>query len=303
MNTDVKPAELTLVNGTDTIVIRPRQANAGNPVMCKSWDLGSPEVRYTTVPNPGADGVTESNGYLGARTVQLELQVLGGKDPLPPHDIHDAYWYAQKLTQMVHPKSNPVLRISRSAELTWEMALRGDPYSMPFTRRSASVIDLSMSFVCPLGLIEGPLLSVTTPASGGGETDLDFPFAFPFTFGLVGATYPQVSFTVGGDSPVAPIVYISGPVTDPEVRSGDDRFAFDGLTLAAGQTVQIDHATGNIRLGNASSGQILDDMNAYNTVDWAVSNFWSWQPGPRTLRLYSQTGSATAQYRERLLAI
>lgn len=302
MNTDVRPAELTLVNGADTIVIRPREPHAGNPVMCKLWDLGAPEVRYTTVPNPGADGVTESSGYLGSRTVQLELQILGGKDPLTG-EIHDAYWYAQKLTQMAHPRSSPVLHISRSKDLTWQMALRGDPYSMPFTRRSASVIDLTMSFVCPLGLIEGPWQCFETPASGGGETDLDFPFAFPFTFGLVGATYPLVSFTVGGDSPVAPMLYISGPVTNPEVRSGDDRFRFDGLTLTAGQTVQVDMAGGNIRRGNSSSGQILDDMSVYNTVDWAVSNFWSWQPGARQLRLYSQTGKATVQYRERVLTI
>lgn len=302
MNTDVKPAELTLVNGADTIVIRPRQAHAGNPIMCKSWDLGAPDVRYTTVPNPGADGVTESNGYIGSRTVRLELQIVGGKDPLTG-EVHDAYWYAQKLTQMVHPKASPVLTISRSNELTWRMALRGDPYSMPFTRRSASILDLTMSFVCPLGLIEGPLREVTTPASGGGQTDVDFPFAFPFTFGLSGALYPQVSFTVGGDSPVAPIIYISGPVKDPEVVSGEDRFAFDGLTLAAGQTVQIDNGTGNIRLGDADSRQILDDMSAYNTVDWAVSNFWSWQPGARSLRFYSQTGSVTVQFRERILTI
>lgn len=302
MNTDVRPAELTLVNGADTIVIRPRQPHAGNPVMCKSWDLGAPEVRYTSVPNPGADGVTESPGYLGARTVQLELQILGGKDPVTG-EVHDAYWYSQKLTQMAHPCSSPVLTISRSTDLTWQMALRGDPYSMPFTRRSASVIDLTMSFVCPLGLIEGPLRCFETPASGGGETDVDFPFTFPFTFGLVGATYPQVSFNVGGHSPVAPILYISGPVKDPEVRSGDDRFRFDGLTLTAGQTVQVDMGSGDIRLGNPASSQIVDDMTVYNTVDWAVSNFWSWPPGDRLMRFYSQTGKATVQYRERVLTI
>lgn len=305
MNTDRKPAELKLVNGTDTIVIRPKVAGALDPILCKQWDLGAPELRFTTVANPGSDGTTESDGYLGQRTVTMEVVVMGGKDPVTGA-VHDAYWYASKLTQMQHPRATPVLQITRDDELnagkTWNMALRGGGYTAPFTSRSAALLEMSLTFVCPGGLIDGPLLSFTTPTSGaGGNTDLDFPTSLPFTFGLTGSTFPQLNLNVGGDATVIPTVYISGPVKNPEVRSGDDKFVFDGLTLIAGQTVQIDMASGAIRLG--SGGQITDDMNAYNTVDWAKSSFWAWQPGFHNVRFYSTTGSVTVQYRERRLTI
>jgi hypothetical protein len=302
MHTDVKPAELRLVNGTDTIIVRPRQAGAFDPIMCKSWDLGAPEVRYTTVANPGADGVTESDGFLGSRTVQLELQIMGGYDPVTKQ-VHDAYWYAQKLTQMAHPRSKPVLEVSREEDVTWRLSLRGDPFSMPFTSRSAALIDLTLTFVCPSGFIESELLPFTTGPSGDGATvDLDFAMVFPFTFGPAGDAYPQLNLNVGGDSPVTPGVFISGPVTDPEVRSGPDRFRFDGLTLAAGETVYIDMGSGAVRL-ITSNGEVSEDMGPYNTVDWAVSSFWVWEPGPHNVRFYSTTGTVTVQYRERRLTI
>lgn len=313
MNTDRKPAELRLVNGPDTIVIRPRSAGALDPIMCKQWDLGSPEMRYTSVANPGADGVTYSEGFVGSRTVTLELAIMGGRDPITGIS-HDAYWYATKLTQMAHPKATPTLEISRADEIsngsTWSMELRGAPYSLPFTSRSGALLELQLTFTCPLGLIEGPLLCHTTPDSTDvGNTDLDFPVTMPFTFGLTGAKYPHVTMTIGGDSMVAPTVYIAGPVQDPDLRVGDgqsdgERFAFKGLTLPVGQTVQIDMAAGTVKLGDTATGTIIDDMSAYNKVDWAVSSFWQWLPGTTYTLLYrNTTGNATVQYRERRLTI
>jgi hypothetical protein len=308
MNTDPKPAELRLVNGTDTIVIRPRSAGGLDPIMCKQWDLGSPEMRYTSVANPGADGVTYSEGFTGSRTVTLDLAILGGRDPITGLS-HDAYWYANKLTQMAHPKALPVLQITRDDEInagaTWSMDLRGSPYSLPYSSRSASLLELQLTFTCPLGLIEGPLLCFTTPAPDDtGDTDLDMPFMLPFTFGLTGAKYPHITMEVGGDSMVTPMVYISGPVTNPDLRMDDgDRFAFKGLTLPVGQTVQIDMGAGTVRLGDADTGMVTDDMGAYNQVDWAVSSFWQWQPGTHTLLYRNTTGNVTVQYRERRLTI
>lgn len=308
MNTDRKPAELRLINGTDTIIIRPRSAGGLDPIMCKQWDLGAPEVRYTSVANPGADGVSYSEGFLGSRTVTLDLAIMGGRDPITGQ-THDAYWYANKLTQMSHPKSAPELLITRDDETnagrTWKMQLRGSPYSLPYTQRSAALLEMQLTFTCPLGLIEGPRLSFSTPdSSSAGQTDLDFPTAMPFTFGLHGALYPHIAMTVGGDSVVAPVVYVSGPVTDPDLRMDDgDRFAFKGLTLPAGQTVEVDMASGVIRLGDTGTGQITDDMGAYNLVDWAVSSFWQWAPGIHTLTYRNTTGNVTVQYRERRLTI
>lgn len=312
MHTLVKPAELRLHNGTEQVVIRPRRVGGRDPVICRTWDLGSPDVRYTSTPNPGADGVTETGGFLGSRTVTLELQIMGGLDPVTREE-HDAYWYVSRLIRMTHPAANPILSVSRYDDLSagkdepWQMVLRGNPYSVVFGSRAAAVIELQLTFTCPGGQLESTLRSFATrdvPEDDDLATDWIFPAVFPKGFGLMGATYPILSIPVGGDSAVTPIVYISGPVKDPEIRGDEGEvFAFDGLTLAGGETVQIDMGTGDIRLGRVDSGVIYDDMSAYGAVDWGVSTYWTWAPGVHRLSYLSTTGTVTVQFRERRFTI
>lgn len=323
MNTAVKPAKLTLVNGTEELIIRPVPANASNPIMCRSWDLGAPDVRYTSTPNPGADGTTESPGFLGSRQVSLELQILGGPKP-EDGTVHDAYWYAAKLVQMTHPSANPVLIVERlddlagealavdpTADTNWYMQLRGNPYAVPYVQRSAAMVEMQLSFTCPSGVLESGVkrFDAGPAVQPGNVVDWVFPCDFPQTFGLYGVIYPQLNINVGGDSAVNPIISIAGPATNPEIicDATDPKkkttFRFKGLTLAAGQSVGIDMGTGNIRLGPTDSGAIPDDMTAYNTVDWEVSTFWTWTPGMHEVVYNCPTGIITVEFSERRLTI
>jgi len=317
---DRKPAQLTLTNGSTSVLLRRMYPRGGDPVICKSYDLGSPEFRYTTVANPGTDGTSYSDGFVGARTVTFELAIMGDYNPgsVDPTK-HDAYWYANQLASMTHPMAKPVLTIERNddianevlkqhpdiAKYTQTMELRGAPYSLPYTSRSAALLEMQLVFTCPLGLIEGPLLKYTAVDTDPTDAAQDwvFPAKFPKKFGAMNTAFPRMAINVGGDTAVAPILYISGPCTNPEVISGEDRFAFDGLILDAGQTVQIDMATGSVRLGTETTGTILDDMTVYNTVDWAVSTFWRWLPGKHEVFYLNTHGSLQIQFKERRLIV
>lgn len=303
MNHDRIPAQLTLVNGADTITVRPLFPAGSDPIMCKTWDLGAPEYRYTTVANPGGDGTTYSDGFVGARTVTFELAILGDTH-------HDAYWYANKLTAMTHPAARPTLKINRADETTsgttYYMDLRGSPYNLPYTSRSAALLELQLVFTCPLGLLESCLydLGPTTPLPATTLYDWVFPAKFDKTFGIINERFPRNTFTIGGDTTIAPIIYINGPCTDPEIIADNTQhFRFTGLTLTAGQTVQIDMGAGTVRLGTTDTGTILDDMTVYNTVDWAVSTFWRLTPGEHTIVYIATSGSMQIQYRERRINI
>lgn len=308
MNHDVKRAALKLIdtNSGRSVLIRPDSAKPTDPIMCQSWDLGAPDMRYTSVPNPGADGITESAGFLSARTVVLDLQILGDRDP-DGVNRHDAYWYADRLIAMTHPAASPKLEIRRLNDETtlggiWEMQLRGNPHSLAFTRRAAALLELQLSFLCPSGVLDGPLSRFPMPpAPGGGIVEWRFPAKFPKTFGGAVDAYPILAVNVYGDLAVYPVVYISGPCVDPELRADDkDVFRFEGLTLTSGQTVQIDMGSGDIRLGT-TTGTVTDDMSAYGSVDWGVSTFWTWLPGPHRMRFMSTTGSVFVELRERRL--
>jgi len=307
-----KKAELTLIDeaAKERITIRPRDTTSGRamPILCKTWDLGSPDVRYTSVPNPGADGVTESPAFLGARTVVLDLQIIDGHDP-DTGIHHDAYYYVTKLTRMTHPACDAVLVITRYDELThgepWQMRLRGNPFSIAYGQRAGAILELQLSFTCPSGFLEGPLVAYETPVNAAVDvtTDWVFPAKFPKTFGLSGAIYPYLTIPVTGDAAVQPVIYIIGPVTDPEIH-GDpgEKFRFNGLTLAGGQAVRIDMGAGDIQLGT-TTGTVLDDMSAYGAVDWSVSTFWTWEPGIHSVRYLSTTGSVRVEFRERRFTI
>ncbi len=308
MHTAVHPAELILIDGDVQVVVRPRDATAGDPIMCREWNLGAPETRYTTTPRPGADGVEQGAGYLGSRTVTLDLQILGGLDPITGA-VRDAYWYEQRLVAMTHPAANPVLQISRAGDTTgtYRLALKGNPFDAPKTRRSAALLELSLSFTAPLGLIEGPLKSFSTRASDIGIDALDwlFPAAFPKGFGpSADLVYPHLTFTVGGSAAVNPSIYITGPVEDPEVRvSNGEQFKFTGLTVHSGQTLHVDMESGVVRVGDVATGRIFDETTPFQAIDFDVSTFWRWQPGEYTVTYPKTSGVLTVQFRERLLTI
>lgn len=306
MNTTTSPAELKLVNGATTITLRPKNANAGNPIHCREWNLGAPEVRVNSTPAPGSDGTYESPAYLGSRQVSFDLQIVGGVDENTGVS-HDAYWYAEQLTAMSHPRALTYLEISRDggthAGKVFRMGLRGDPWTLPFNRRSAGLLELTLNFTCPLGLIEGPLQSVQTQPPSDTTGQWTFPAILPKDFGFSQAQNPLVDIAVGGTSPINPIVYISGPCKNPMVETDDNEiFAFSGLTLASGETVQIDMAAGTVLLGTRRDGAD-PDRSVYHLVDWSQSSFWTWAPGLHVVRYTANAGTATIQWRERQLSI
>lgn len=306
MNTKTSPAELKLVNGDIKITLRPANANAGNPIHCREWNLGAPDVRVTSTPAPGSDGTFEGPAFLGSRQVTFDLQIVGGVDDNTGL-THDAYWYVEQLTSMAHPRAKTYLEISRDggthAGKVYRMGLRGEPWTLPINRRSAGLLEMSLTFVCPLGLIEGPLRSIQSRPPGGNTGSWTFPAELPKDFGFSDAQNPLVNILVEGNSPITPTVYISGPCKDPMVETDDGEvFAFSGLKLASGETVQIDMGAGTVLFGTRRDGPD-PDRSAYQLVDWTQSSFWTWAPGLHVVRYTANAGTTTIQWRERLLSI
>lgn len=293
MRHTTKPAELTLINGTDTVVIRPRVATSADPVFCRQWDLGAPDVRVTATPIPGSDGTEEGPAFLGARTITLDLTIQGSA-------IRSAYDYLTTLTKMSHPLQKPVLKVSRATGTaeTWTLPLRGNPFSVQWTRRSAALIDVQLSFTSPGGLLEGPLRSYEFQAAGTESGGLVFPSDFPEDFGTGASTNPYRAIDVGGMAPVSPTLYFQGPLTGAEAYTDDnERFRMPDLILAAGQLAMVDMETGDVLLdGNPAN-------SLYHLVDFDVSSFWRWNPGRHIVRHVGNSGRLTVQFTERALTI
>jgi hypothetical protein len=290
------PASLTLVDEYDTLTIRPEVVTASDPIVCKSWDLGAPEVRSTMAENATADGTLDTSGYTGARTVTMDLQILGDT-------FYSPYAYAERLAAMTHPARRPKLFITRNSPEArgqqWELQLRGNPFSISYGRRAAAMLEMQLSFTAPLGYLLGPLQGYeSTWASDTTSTGFGLPTGFPMSTGTAAADNPYIDLSIGGSAPVHPVIYIYGYSKDPEIR-GDtgEVFKFAGLTVPTGQFVEIDMAAGTVRMAAAP------DASVYGLVDWSVSTFWRWQPGPHTLRYIATSGRAAIHFRERRFTI
>lgn len=299
-------AALTLIDGGVEIPIRPLNATSGDPIACRTWDLGSPEVRITSTPNPGADGVTESGGFTGARTVTMDLLIRG--DAKNRAGGHDPYWYINQLTKMCHPARRPLLKIQRndesSAGRAWFLSLRGDPWSLTYDRASAGMINLQLTFVAASGAFESDLWTVSSSTVNTvAATDWHFPATFPKGFGATSGA-PKVIAEVLGTSPISPVLYVSGPARNPHLIDDlGQEFSFQNLVLVSGQTVRIDMNAGTVLV--ASPDMTFDDSTSdvFHTVDFEESTFWVWPPGTRTVSMLSDSGSFAVQWRNRQLSI
>lgn len=290
------PASLTLVSDTDSIELRPARARASDPVVCSRWDLGAPSVRESEVDMPGADGSIDRSSYTGSRSVSFELVVFGD-------DTQSPYAYLERLEAMTHPGIRPVLRIERdvpeAAGQTWEMQLRGNPFSIAYGRAAAAKLDLTLQFTAPLGYLEGDWQAYQSlQADETSATGFSAPFSFPLATGNTTADNPILYATVRGSAPIAPYLYINGPATNPRITDDSGQsFTFTGLTIALNQFVEIDMGAGTVRLMGSP------DASVYHLVDFSVSTFWRWPPGEHVVRYFATSGSVAVSWRDRRYSI
>lgn len=290
------PAELKLTDTYGTITIRPTSASANDPILCREWDLGAPQVRVTSTPRNGGDGDIEGAGYTGSRTVTMELQIFGD-------DTHSPYWYAERLAAMTHPARKPVLSLRRGAPDsggdTWTMNLRGNPFSISYGKRAAAMLEMQLSFECPDGYLLSPLRQYQSlAASAVTITGWALPLILPLNLGTGAGSNPGIVINLDSAAPVAPVIAIYGPITNPKISlDTGEVFAFKGLTLGSGQFVHIDMNEATVRL----NGDV--DSSVYHLVDWTVSTFWRLQPGVNTITYIASSGRVLVQFYERRMTI
>jgi hypothetical protein len=275
------PAKLTLVDGDTTIVIRDMPAKAPGDavaaVACSQWDPGAPEPRTAMFERAGLDGVDDATAFVGARTVTLDLVVFGGGDMGYGNPKRSAYTLVEQLVSMTHPSRRPLLQVQRylggdpidPVGEVWELKLRGNPFSIAYGRKAATMLELSLVFSAPEGLFEGPWQESYTAPAGVGEAKFVFPYTHAFTFGSIADSSPAIVVDVDSVVPVPPVLIFVGPATNPKViLSSGQSFGFTGLAIAAGQEVVVDMAAGTALLNGDWTSPV------YHLVDWTYSTFW-----------------------------
>lgn len=288
------PARLSLVDGSEEIVIRPAKPGADSPVLCKSWEVGAPAIREAVSDQIGSDGVNDGTVYTGAGSITLDLIIRDAPG-------ESAYGLLERVAAMAHPSRRPYLYAARGAAgENWRIELRGNDFSLTYDRLAGARLAVQLVFSTPLGLWESPERDSTMLADNERGLGLVYPVTYPVSYGTAGATSPPATIVNGGSIPIAPILRLYGPTAatdDPEVRlSTGERFGFTNLFIDTGDYVEVNMSTGLVGVNG------LADASRYSYINWAISSFWRVPPGTSTVAV---TGAnyLTAHWRDRRLTV
>jgi hypothetical protein len=161
-------------------------------------------------------------------------------------------------------------------------------------RRREVPIDLDFFYGLPMVTIEfvatDPRIYDATPwrvvtALPSGTGGLSFPATSPLYFDAQSET-GDIEAENQGTFPVAPVIRIDGPVTNPTVTHLEKGSTLDfTITLGASDYLIIDNESRSVLLNGTS--------NRYSTLT-STSQWWDLDPGDNTIRFRSDTNTEAA---------
>ena len=146
-------------------------------------------------------------------------------------------------------------------------------------------LECSVQFLCAdprRYAMDAKSATLTLPAESGG---LDYPLAYPLTYGTSSGGSRVVSNTGGTSTP--PVLTFVGPLTDPVVSSSTGwRLGF-ALTIGAGESLVVDTAAGTAKLDGVT------DRLYTITTDSSPIERCTLPPGDSTVALTAPSGAGT----------
>lgn len=263
----------------DDPVLGQLDLDCGDGYVVSSFTIGWPAERPVVRSRALTDGVIDTTTYVGNRAVTVALRLdntgCGGH---ATQDLLDA------VTPYLSPRRRP--RVVWSVDKTpssplhvRSLEVRG--VDAPFTVDAPKALTLVCQWVATESFSRAldetcAVANITGAGELGRPYDLTFDRAYPFSppFGVT-------QFTPNGNAPMTWTGTVTSEVTDPELLINGTLITFTGLTLAAGQTLDIDTGARTMLRNNDPADSV-----------YALSNFqdWAWddlllQPGLNEIRL------------------
>lgn len=266
---------LRLVEGTRELILDPAHGYSRARL-----DIGFPAVRAVTQPRGGRNGEDDTTQFHGAAAVTLDLTLNPAIGSLTA--LLDA------VRSFCRPAARPYLVVERDGTQR-RIQLRADQASSPLVDPTHQLAQISWR--APDGVMEALAEEIGTAeavpsAEAGRSYNRSYPLSYPQS-----SPVGSVTVTNAGTVDVHPLLRLYGPCTDPRVenQSTGDRLVFTGLTVAAGDWIEIDCREATIRLNGLAS------QSRYARLDFAASTFLRLLPGLNTVRYYPVSFSAGAR--------
>lgn len=242
-------------------------------------DLGFPAVRAVVQDRPQADGESDQTAHHGGRAVSMKLRLVPVTRTLTA--------LLDDLMYFCHPGRRPVLVFEHDGSER-QITLRADQQSAPITSPNSQAVQVAWRAPTGRILSSTEQVSAANPDAGepGRAYDLTFDRDYPDSVGI-----GRITVTNAGTTAADPIIRIFGPCTDPRIANEtvDKALEFTGLTIAAGDYLELDPAHRTARLNGLASS------SRYGFLNFDTSEWWSLEPGDNTIRFYPVTSSPPSQ--------
>lgn len=267
---------LRLVAGARVLELTP-----DNGYSRTSLEVGLPAVRAESSPRAGRDGEDDTTSLHGAAAVTLALTLTPSRGRPLTRLLDD-------LRSFLHPAARPFLVVERDGEQR-RVRLRADTLSAPLEDPTHQRVQVAWR--APDGVMEALAEQVgVANAVQDAEAGIRFDITFPWTFPASSAA-GSVTVVNPGTVAVRPLLRLHGPYTDPRVESQTtgQRLIFTGLSVAAGDWLEIDCRESTVRLNG------LREQSRYSRLDFMASEFLALVPGINTLRFFPVSFAAGAR--------
>jgi|688.fasta_scaffold01021_49 hypothetical protein len=256
-----------------------------------SFEIGFPEVREVMTPRSLSDGSVDTTAYLGPRPVTVALRFDQTK--LATQNLLDLVTpflsprYRPQVVWTVQQNDVGCIGPSSSVETTRSLRVRGvdGPLVVDAPKYLSMVLQWISQDPYTSGLDQHCAVALITGSEEFGRTyDLEFDREYPYS-----PQYGVTSFTPLGNAPMDWTGTVTSELVDPQLLVNDTTITFSGLTLLAGQTIDI----------NTQERTILRNNDPEDSL-YGITNFadWTWDeirltPGENQIRLQadSYTGS------------
>lgn len=246
-------------------------------------DIGDAVTREVMENSPDADGTDDTTSFVGARTVTMSIKLV------PPAGSTKEQM-RQRLRAFTSPRLRPIMYVTLDVEDEQRIVLRRSQWSNVVA--NPAYADVLVQWIAPLGILESASLheQIVSASGGGLVSGLSFPWSFDLDFGDADPI-GSATVTNAGTADAYPLLRIYGPCTDPSIENVTQgkTIVFEGLTVLAGEFVEIDVRAKTIYyLGDSTDSR-------YDDLDFPASAWWTLSPGDNEITFGPATYSPPAQ--------
>lgn len=259
---------LLLSNSANSIDLMDRLTNG---LAISEINMGIPVHREVVKDTPTGDGSTDYTQYFGPRVITMKGTAFAATAGSRAQALAN-------IQKFIRPNLRSTLTYQfDDDQVARSIGIRSFDFSAPVNMPGYTAFTASWKAVDPVAYGAAHILSIPPFGNFGGRAyPKTYPVSYPTGYGGAGLG----TINNAGDYPTWPVLRIFGPLSNPAIywQDGSGQIVFTGITVVAGDYLQVDTRNKTVYLNNDSNA------NRYSFLDFTQTTWAPLQPGNNLLR-------------------